>query len=772
MTPFRSSPPIDITCIDEGVPPLLACWMRPWLCMIFVLSGLLLVHAEEGLIPEVHRSPQGTMEISFEGKSDSHYLLYRSLDLAEQGESIAMALGEDGAIHLKDRLHPTPKQVYYRVHEVPNTESGDTDGDGKLDYNEMRPTIFAPNVPSGNPFNPIKNLKSKDGSYLLTESLWEEFAVRKGARGITDVLTGQSFIKFVGMPFYEAGPLVVFMNTKRHNIHGPYLDILRSTYKIPNTGELRGEMALIADESGKDWYVFNLQPQNAPSFEHIRLLYHLLTANMPFIDGNLAYRPLDSTLLVYRRDQHLYDREGIPIWLDEERDRPGFNDYVSLNEGETYGLLRVFDSDERPSIIDVALYRQLPNDVPLLRGIITETPQTPLSHVNLRAVQNHNPNAYIRGASNHPEIKPLIGKYVRYAVRPDGFEISEATREEVEAHLEALRPKESQLPPRDLEQLEILPLGSLGFARSSSIGAKAANLAQLMTAKLAIPRVVFPEMGYAIPFHYYDAFMKHNDFYETAASMISTAGFLEDPLRRDEALKDLRQTIKGGEMPAWMLESLAEVQNAFPTGQGIRCRSSTNNEDLPGFNGAGLYDSFTHHPDEGHLSKSVKQVFASLWRFLAFEHREFYRVDHFQAAMGVLLHPNYEGEQANGVAVSRHGFGVIARHPYYANSQVGENLVTNPGILSQPEELLLSDQTQGGGGFTLAPIRFSSSNQVPLGEQVLTDKEGEELAEYLRKIVSHFRRLYDEDSTFAMEIEFKITKDRQLLIKQARPWVN
>ena len=30
-----------------------------------------------------------------------------------------------------------------------------------------------------------------------------------------------------------------------------------------------------------------------------------------------------------------------------------------------------------------------------------------------------------------------------------------------------------------------------------------------------------------------------------------------------------------------------------------RCRSSTNNEDLVGFNGAGLYDSFTHRPDEG-----------------------------------------------------------------------------------------------------------------------------------------------------------------------------
>ena len=65
---------------------------------------------------------------------------------------------------------------------------------------------------------------------------------------------------------------------------------------------------------------------------------------------------------------------------------------------------------------------------------------------------------------------------------------------------------------------------------------------------------------------------------------------------------------------------------------------------LRGFSGAGLYDSFTHHPDEGHLSKSIKQVFASLWNFRAFEARDFYRIDHLTTAMGVLVHPNFGDE--------------------------------------------------------------------------------------------------------------------------------
>ena len=72
-------------------------------------------------------------------------------------------------------------------------------------------------------------------------------------------------------------------------------------------------------------------------------------------------------------------------------------------------------------------------------------------------------------------------------------------------------------------------------------------------------------------------------------------------------------------------------------GTPIRCRSSTNNEDLAGFNGAGLYDSHTHRPDEGPLSETVRQVWSSLWTFRGTEEREFHRIDHLAAAMGVLV---------------------------------------------------------------------------------------------------------------------------------------
>ena len=56
--------------------------------------------------------------------------------------------------------------------------------------------------------------------------------------------------------------------------------------------------------------------------------------------------------------------------------------------------------------------------------------------------------------------------------------------------------------------------------------------------------------------------------------------------------------------------------------------------------------------------------------------------------MGILVHPNYTDETVNGVAVSFDPLYGKEDH-HYVNSQVGEDLVTNPDAYSLPEELLL-----------------------------------------------------------------------------------
>jgi hypothetical protein len=134
--------------------------------------------------------------------------------------------------------------------------------------------------------------------------------------------------------------------------------------------------------------------------------------------------------------------------------------------------------------------------------------------------------------------------------------------------------------------------------------------------------------------------------------------------------------------------------------------------------------------------------------------------------MGVLLHANFKGEQANGVVVTDDVL-YESQGNYYVNTQVGEDLVTNPDAESSPEEILLGWWKEDGHQVV------RRSTDAAEGETLLGDEHLADLRDRLAKIHGKFRKLYGhgEDDQFAMEIEFKITKDGKLVIKQARPWV-
>jgi hypothetical protein len=234
-------------------------------------------------------------------------------------------------------------------------------------------------------------------------------------------------------------------------------------------------------------------------------------------------------------------------------------------------------------------------------------------------------------------------------------------------------------------------------------------------------------------------------------------------------LKDFKKDIKDAPMPQWMMDELQVMHDAFPVGTAVRCRSSTNNEDLPGFSGAGLYTSKTQHLTEGHISKSVKQVYASMWNFRAFEERDFYRVDHYIAAMGILCHSNFEEEQSNGVGVSIDPV-YDTENTFYLNTQVGESLITNPDPYSVPEEILLYEDPSLGAGYLVLRL----SNLVLPGELVMDQIYLDLMREYLTVIHDEFALLYDVVGAegFGMDIEYKVTAQDQLIIKQARPWVS
>ncbi len=628
--------------------------------------------------------------------------------------------------------------------------------------------------PSNASYTDPSEIAPRDGlASLAIREAFERLSYQGEDVSIDTGLISLEYVKFIITGANSGNPQTYFMDTERHRNHSSFMRAYGMSSRDgmgQNDGRvMRGVLVyrplLSAPNGEAGLYTYEFEPFDRYSYDLLQVAHDELVKNAPILAGKLAYHPMPAAVNLYEAQREQFEAGNLAVFLDGDE----YSDiaYLPLNEAEGFGILRFMNLDERPGARDVVVYKSLPNEMPHVAGIITGVRQTPLSHVNLRAVQDSIPNAYIRNAAEQEEIQQLIGRYVYYRVAADGYEIREASAIEVENFFADLRPLEQQLPERDLSVTQIRPLREVGFNDSINVGVKAANVATLAT--LDFPADAIPD-GFAVPFYFYDEFMKFNNFYNDVERMMALPGFADNADERERVLEILRDGIEDGNMPAWMMDDLAELQNSFSENMPIRLRSSTNNEDLPGFSGAGLYDSYTHRPDEGHIAKSVKQVFASLWNFRAFEEREFYKIDHFTAAMGILVHPNYDDEAANGVAVSDNIVyevtGINPGRTYYINVQAGEDLVTNPNEESIPEELLLNSV------LPLNDRQISSSNRTN-GEVLMTPKFKTDLRDYMNRIHNGFRELYaiEAGQQFAMEIEFKITYDGVLAIKQARPWV-
>ena len=615
-------------------------------------------------------------------------------------------------------------------------------------------------APSGPRLNP-EQVKFTDGTATIPDRETFKKLSYQGTEVLIDTqLMGIEYVKFQVENTNAQNPHFYFMNTKTHRSHGSFM---RAAGLERGQGQMRGVLSYrplsIAPNGELGVYTFEFNPNDAFPFEKIKMVHDLIVSKMPFAKNRLGYCPLWGAIAIYNIEKALYDKADFPVYFED--DLYANIGYLPLNQAESFGKLRMLESKELPTPQDIVICKTLPNEMSRVAGIITGVRQTPLSHVNLRAIQDKVPNAFITKAWENSSIAPLIGKYVYYKVDADGFEIREATEKELESHFASIRPESMQKPERNLSVTEILPLDEISFSDSSIFGVKTANVATLRT--FGFPDGTVPN-GFGVPFYFYDDFMKSNNLYAKAKSSLLVLDYDSDQKTKETVLKKLRQDIEKGEMPKGMMDALSKLQNTFPEGTPLRCRSSTNNEDLPGFSGAGLYDSFTHQPDEGHLSKSIKQVYASLWNLRAFEAREFFRIDHLSTAMGVLVHPNYENELANGVAVSDD---VVYQTEgnYYFNTQVGEDLVTNPEEQSIPEEIL----TDWWDSKKYRVVQ--TSNRTTDGKLILSDNDLRQLSFYIGTVHNKFSELYDSESKdFAMEIEFKITEDGRISIKQARPW--
>jgi hypothetical protein len=445
-----------------------------------------------------------------------------------------------------------------------------------------------------------------------------------------------------------------------------------------------------------------------------------------------------------------------------------------------YGTLRYVDADSIDAANlgprDIVVTNQVPYAIPLVAGLITEAFQTPLAHVNVLSRGRGTPNMALKDAREDPRLKPLMGTLVRLEVRGSDFLVEPADAVEAAAFWDSRKPKVPAAIPRlDTSMHGLLALEDRTIDDIPSIGSKAAQLAELGHTALCAPQASnvpgtrIPTGAFAIPVAYSVEHFEKSGASARLAQLRQDSGFQADPAVRELGLADVQSDILTSPVDSELLALVGERVAANWPNQRVRFRSSSNTEDLPNFNGAGLYtsDGIEANASNEDLATAIRSVWASLWRLRAYDEREYYNIDQGSVAMAVLVHEAFSSEKANGVAISRDVLEPSRGDKFYINAQVGEALVTNPAPGVASDEFTYA--------LTRSPhIEWHSVSSLNRGSPVLTDEEAYRVACSLAQIHNHFRALIDpnhENSWFAMDVEFKfIGAERQLVVKQARPY--
>ncbi len=454
-----------------------------------------------------------------------------------------------------------------------------------------------------------------------------------------------------------------------------------------------------------------------------------------------------------------------------------------LNPGTAIGylsLVKVGESAEALTPRHIAVFEDTPDQIPPVIGIVTLEPQTPLSHVNLLAKNRGTPNVSTAKIELLPTLAPQIGKLTKMVAKSDGsVSFQSVSIAEAEAFWRSRTRGGLEVPA--IATTSLLPVE---FASASptdtalpNIGSKASNYAVIQ--KLLPAQFVKP--GFGLSFAHYLRVVSEPATKALIQDLLAKKGVLT-PEEINNKLKLIRESIQNQTSEANIVETVKAVRAVMaklPTVARIRLRSSTNSEDLPVFNGAGLYESTGFDVADGDpkLRKKLLQVMASLWLERAFWERELFGINHGAVGMAILINPAFSDEYANGVvigSVEPTGANTVGFRTWI-NAQKGEASVTNPVEDEIPESFTFI-------GRKLDTLQIQSRSNI--GTVFL--KEGEnavrtevsaqllQLQQITQQLYDHFvarQRELDDRRKYGIDIEYKLMTEGTkvvLYMKQSR----
>lgn len=564
---------------------------------------------------------------------------------------------------------------------------------------------------------------------------------------------------------------VYYVNSQRYALHGEFLnanyltlergrEFFRHNYLEENRRFILGTLAL---QPKFNKYTFELWEGDLASAAIVQEAYRALQASF---FAALSFKPNSA-----RQEEAAAQISDMPRITPGELNPP--QDYLPLNEAKNAGVLRIVDRLTDDTILDrneIIIFREPPITLTPVSGVITTSFATPLAHVNLLAKNWGVPNAYIKGAAE--TYQPLAGKFVYFETRAEGFTLRPATSNEAAERGRQLAQRADLVtPPADLDFKALTELKDQRRTDAKRFGAKSANLGEVLHAvQTRRVRAVTVPPGFTVPFFYYEQFLQENGLDETILELLGNDRFNHDAAYRKAQLAELRAKIQNGKLNAAFARTVVEKKRALSGEQGVFARSSTNSEDLPNFNGAGLYTSVPNVRNEAALLAAIKTVWASLWNFEAYEARESFGMNHSGVYPAVLIQQGVNAETA-GVLITANPFDRTERGAVYINAKRGLGIRVVEGR-RVPEQLLFTPKTNAvrvltrSGDDTM--LTFDERGgvrevKIETARAVLTDAMVRRLARAALQIQRIFRGV-------PQDIEW-LTVGSQLFIVQSRPYV-
>ena len=171
----------------------------------------------------------------------------------------------------------------------------------------------------------------------------------------------------------------------------------------------------------------------------------------------------------------------------------------------------------------------------------------------------------------------------------------------------------------DLSVRTINALDKMGLNNNVHAGNKTARLGHMRNNGMPVKN------GFVLPFGFYDKFAADSGLQNSIQEILSQPDFNDNMI---SYLSQIRRMVMETSFSKEQESEILKWYHEHLGGVPVIARSSTNAEDLPGYAGAGVYDSFPNLKNNAELLAGIKKVYASVWTERAYINRQMNGIEH------------------------------------------------------------------------------------------------------------------------------------------------